>query len=944
MKKSILILTLFLFNHFLVAQKWVTTIHDTAFSFNNIIETTKGDYLVSSRKGHYNGNTTTNLTLIDTSGKIKWSKITVDKLGTINYNLGRCFNAPDGNFISQTIETFSKISATGEVLWISKDIGQQLAPYGEIIPNLASNGVVIPNGDIVFSRLDYDAFKNPIYSLAGCNGNTGEFYNGPTLTSKPTALISDSKYLYVFTQTEFIRFNFDLSFIDSRPLVNPIYFISSFLDDYQHVIRLDDGGFVYSDGSFLNKIDNIGQPVWRKKYEGLIFLNKAKDGFIYSYNDLYRLKMVKLDLNGNVLWDRWTYLPLDEVSGNYKSRYFQSLDHSALSDKNGNIVLGVIEDRIKDVPSPLWEVELYLKIMKFSNWDSQPESNIIGAILNKDNCSNSTGTILKGVTVKMVNSKGVEYWATSDSLGRFSFTCDTGSYSINTIPQNDLWKNCQNNIMVRAGDTINLSLHDANICPGLSVSMSISFLRRCFSSTYNIRYCNQGTADAQDAYVIVTLDSLLKYTSSSRPLDSQTGRSLKFKIGNLAVGDCGSFDVHFYVACSDSTRLNQTLCSEAHIYPDAICTPNTLWSGANIIVTGKCETDSVRFTVKNQGAAPSGLLNSVVVEDQVQFLRTRVQLGVGASRQYAFPANGSTWRMIVEQEQNHPTSTAPTMAIEGCQSTNNTQPISTGFVNMFPNDDKSISIDIDCLPIQGAYDPNDKTGYPTGYGTDKIVAQNQDIEYLIRFQNTGTDTAFTVVVTDTIPKVLDISNIELGASSHPYTAELVGNGVLKFTFNKINLVDSFKNEVLSHGFVRYRINQKKDLAIGTKIQGQAAIYFDFNEPVLTNKTLHTVGKDLLLSIVLDNSFSKNFSLKVYPNPFKETANIELEKLNMIGNSQFSDNNSKFLLYNLTGQLIRTEFFNSNKMEFQRKGLTQGLYIFKIENNGQIIGSGKLIAE
>jgi hypothetical protein len=57
----------------------------------------------------------------------------------------------------------------------------------------------------------------------------------------------------------------------------------------------------------------------------------------------------------------------------------------------------------------------------------------------------------------------------------------------------------------------------------------------------------------------------------------------------------------------------------------------------------------------------------------------------------------------------------------------------------------------------------------------------------------------------------------------------------------ILLVDSFTNEPLSHGFLRYHIAQKKDVPLGTKILNRAGIYFDFNPPVMTNYTEHEVG-------------------------------------------------------------------------------------------------------
>ena len=71
--------------------------------------------------------------------------------------------------------------------------------------------------------------------------------------------------------------------------------------------------------------------------------------------------------------------------------------------------------------------------------------------------------------------------------------------------------------------------------------------------------------------------------------------------------------------------------------------------------------------------------------------------------------------------------------------------------------------------VTGSYDPNDKiarTTTPTSQST-RIFAQDSWIDYTLPFQNTGTDTAFTVVITDTLEADLDMSSFEMGASSHP---------------------------------------------------------------------------------------------------------------------------------------------------------------------------------
>jgi uncharacterized repeat protein (TIGR01451 family) len=52
----------------------------------------------------------------------------------------------------------------------------------------------------------------------------------------------------------------------------------------------------------------------------------------------------------------------------------------------------------------------------------------------------------------------------------------------------------------------------------------------------------------------------------------------------------------------------------------------------------------------------------------------------------------------------------------------------------------------DCSdPITGSYDPNDKTATP-----GEIALPDQWIDYRIRFQNTGNDTAFNIHLMDTL--------------------------------------------------------------------------------------------------------------------------------------------------------------------------------------------------
>lgn len=136
--------------------------------------------------------------------------------------------------------------------------------------------------------------------------------------------------------------------------------------------------------------------------------------------------------------------------------------------------------------------------------------------------------------------------------------------------------------------------------------------------------------------------------------------------------------------------------------------------------------------------------------------------------------------------------------------------------------------------VQGSYDPNDKSENLAGKISKREISSNSYINYVIRFQNTGTDTAFNVAVRDTLDDKLDWGSLQMVAASHSYQLNIKSQNQLTWSFNNIKLVDSFRNEPASHGFIAYRIRPKSSLVIGDIIKNTASIYFDYNLPVETN--------------------------------------------------------------------------------------------------------------
>jgi uncharacterized repeat protein (TIGR01451 family) len=214
--------------------------------------------------------------------------------------------------------------------------------------------------------------------------------------------------------------------------------------------------------------------------------------------------------------------------------------------------------------------------------------------------------------------------------------------------------------------------------------------------------------------------------------------------------------------------------------------------------------------------------------------------------------------------------------------------------------------------ITGSYDPNVKEVSSSVIFPD-FVNNNESLEYIIHFQNTGNDTAFTILIIDTLSNYFDLSTLEIVSSSHPVMVNNY-NGVLWFRFNHINLPDSNTNEMLSHGFVKYKLKLNSSINIGSTINNTAYIYFDFNEAIVTNTTstyYSTVSSS-------KNNFQNNIG--IYPNP------VIYDYININSDEVIN----KVELLDITGKTLSIE--NGNGMQtkkFELRQLAKGVYIVKV---------------
>ena len=144
--------------------------------------------------------------------------------------------------------------------------------------------------------------------------------------------------------------------------------------------------------------------------------------------------------------------------------------------------------------------------------------------------------------------------------------------------------------------------------------------------------------------------------------------------------------------------------------------------------------------------------------------------------------------------------------------------------------------------ISCAYDPNDKQVEPVGFGEyGAIDIGTQALTYVIRFQNTGSDTAFTVTLTDQLDTLLDRADLTVLSSSHDLAGVVIApDGLLTFQFENILLPPAGSDSLGSQGFVRFRLGILGEPPEYSQVTNTARIYFDYNPPIVTNTVVNTL--------------------------------------------------------------------------------------------------------
>ena len=241
----------------------------------------------------------------------------------------------------------------------------------------------------------------------------------------------------------------------------------------------------------------------------------------------------------------------------------------------------------------------------------------------------------------------------------------------------------------------------------------------------------------------------------------------------------------------------------------------------------------------------------------------------------------------------------------------------------------SNNVDTAYIIVGSSWDPNDIQVSPIGN-----IPNNTQLDYYIRFQNTGNAAASRVVVIDTLDASLDINSVVFKGSKHIADMEKLASNVLKFTFEPIYLPDSGSDFEGSMGFFAFSVKPVGYLPIGTQLFNKAYIYFDSNPYVATNTVINTIDSvNNEPSAIIKNSI--NELTLIYPNPASDFIKIIFP--------EEPENSIVISIYNINLKLIASHICKSKTNQLSLNGLENGFYYVRILNQNKLTWQQLIIA-
>lgn len=557
------------------------------------------------------------------------------------------------------------------------------------------------------------------------------------------------------------------------------------------------------------------------------------------------------------------------------------------------------------------------------------------------------GSIPSGIIVAQPGN----YLTTADNEGNFELPLPEGEFSISTsIPSlgnleaEPVCLDDVQTVTISAEDiqTEQLDFYfDMNDCSDLDVTAFVGNTVICEPTSVTLRCSNNGPLAASDVSLTVEMPDQILVDSCSHSYALMSMNELEIQLGTMQGFSEESINVWGHVSCNEEF-LEDEACLAAFIHPLDECDEESHWDGSQLTIEAYCNNqDEPHFEITNLGSAMEDSTSIWLLQDGILISSFQVQLQAYESITVFGPQTESLLACVAEQAAGFPGEPTATSALQLCYPVDYSNQTSIQDEQGLNSNNHSDF----CTNILGAYDPNDKLVTPSGIGSDHCVAPRTRFNYTIRFQNTGNYFATNVRLVDTLSQYLDLSAFEASLSSHDYELELVpkdGRHVLKVYFNEIYLPDSTLDILGSQGFFSYSISAKDSLEEGTRIENHAAIYFDYNNPIITNTVFNTIISEIKNEewsySIWPTSIAKNpfEQMLIVPNPTNSISTIYLRDLASLQTPfsiQFFDSGGK--------EVLRAQLPAARNFSFDTSTWKQGIYIIKITNAHHQPAFGKL---
>ncbi|RFN58693.1 DUF7619 domain-containing protein [Marixanthomonas ophiurae] len=214
--------------------------------------------------------------------------------------------------------------------------------------------------------------------------------------------------------------------------------------------------------------------------------------------------------------------------------------------------------------------------------------------------------------------------------------------------------------------------------------------------------------------------------------------------------------------------------------------------------------------------------------------------------------------------------------------------------------------------VVNSFDPNDKQVLQG----EEIYEDEVDgyLDYIVRFQNTGSASAVNITVTDNLSDNLNWNTFRTLSSSHDYRVEILDGNAVSFIFEDIYLPPESSDSEGSNGYIAFQIKPNQTLIIGDEVENTANIYFDFNPPIITN----TVSTKVVEPLSVEDFLLERL-ITLHPNPVSSTLQIQISN-----NLTFQE----ATIYSVLGkQLITT-----SEKQINMEALSSGVYFVNVTTN------------